>query len=49
MHVGEGRAEDVDMAGAENEGENSVSHVGEGDAGLTTIEPEEPERKTFLE
>lgn len=41
--------QDVEMASVEHEVENSVNQTGAEDPGLTTIEPDETERTTFLE
>ena len=49
VHIEDGATQDVEMASAEPGLETEVAETGAADAGLTTMEPDEPARLTFLE
>ena len=47
--IEDGAPQDVEMASAEHEAEADIAQTGAEESGLTTIEPDEPARTTFLE
>ena len=47
--IEDGAPQDVEMASAEHEAEADIAQTGAEETGLTTIEPDEPARTTFLE
>ena len=49
VRIEDAAPQDVEMASAEREIENSVTQTGTEEPGLTTMEPDEIERTTFLE